>query len=211
MKYLAIFDYCDTLFDGQSLQLFIDYLFSHTPKRKWRKFFATLQLRNTHEIRKYKSRAFAPYRGLPKAAMIKYAKDFFYTVLWPKHHDRMLQRLKEHHLRGDIIIVISGGLEEYLQFLIKEIPVDRVISSRLLYHGEKFAGDIKEPECLGEEKVRRLYEEIDMSDFDCTKSTIYSDSQSDIPLLNQFGNAVVVGKSPQAPDWLLPNYQYLQL
>src|SRR5262245_42566538 len=111
---LTLFDYCDTLFDGQSLQQFINYLYAEVPGRRWKKWTAQRRLRSIQDSTTYKAVAFQTFAGLQRSQIQELAESFFTQVLWPKHHESMLERMYEHERQGDEIIILSGGLDEYL-------------------------------------------------------------------------------------------------
>lgn len=210
-KRLAIFDYCDTLFQGQSLQLFLEFLQQQPISPLWKRRLSGSLNRWIRHSGTYKRMALWPLAGVDQQSIAQAGKAFFEQRLWPNHHESMLASLKDHATQGDEVVIVSGGLTEYLQYLPTVLPVQRVVASRLEYGNNRCLGRLHMPECLGQAKVQYLQEAYDLNHYALDQSSAYGDSPSDIPLLDLVGNPVVVGKNTTPPNWLKKHYQYRQL
>ena len=57
-----------------------------------------------------------------------------------------------------------------------------------------FTGKLSKPDCLRDEKIKRLKEEISLDSVDFTNSEFYTDCWSDAPLMSLFGKNFFVYK-----------------
>lgn len=109
---------------------------------------------------------------------------------WDKHE----KKIKEWYLKRqrDDDIIISASSEYLLTPICKRLDIKNLMASRVdkktgVYHGEN---------CYGEEKVRRLYEQFPNAVCD----EFYSDSLSDTPLANIAKTAKIIRKT-ELFDW----------
>ena len=101
---------------------------------------------------------------------------------WDLHEDNLKDYYRTTKLDDDI--VISASPEFLLKPIAKRLGFGRLIASRVDIHTGKYTGE----NCWGEEKVKRLYEEV--PDAEC--KTFYSDSLSDTPLADIAEQAYIV-------------------
>ena len=80
-----------------------------------------------------------------------FARDVLPGVLRPE----AMARLAWHRQRGDRVVVVSGGLDVYLAPWCADQGVE-LLCSVLAERGGRITGDAG-PQCVGEEKVRRVH------------------------------------------------------
>lgn len=205
-KVLAIFDFDDTLFNGQSHSFFLSYLESKLPVHrrillKIRKRMMWSKL-NDREQKEFILSAFG---GISAEQVESYAQDFFATVVLNRLNERVCSVLKEHREKGHTIVIASGGFEPYLKFIKTYFKVDHLICTRLMFNNGLFKGAIDGQECLGPHKAFMLKTAFNDVDVDWENSYVYSDHQSDIPLFALAGNKVVIDFG-QGLDWAHDGY-----
>ena len=109
---------------------------------------------------------------------------------WDLHQDNIKNYYHTTKLADDI--VISASPEFLLKPIAKRLGFGRLIASRVDMHTGAYTGE----NCWGEEKVRRLYEEVP----DAKCEAFYSDSLSDTPLARIAKQAYIV-KSEELIEW----------
>lgn len=106
-----------------------------------------------------------------------YSKGKLDTFLNPK----MIERLKWHQDQGHQCVIVSASIDLYLIPWAIRYRLDKVISSQLEIKGDFITGRLKDQNCWGPEKVRRLLEVVG------PKNTFYlyayGDSRGDQELL----------------------------
>jgi phosphatidylglycerophosphatase C len=200
---LAIFDFCDTLFDGQSVSSFIAFLESRLPFRKRiiSKIRKKLNKIPSTDSKRHKEYLLKSYRGMEQEKVEKLSREFFEKIILKKLHRQVLEKLQAHKKAGDIVVIASGGFENYLKLFQEHFEVNHLFCTTLQFKNSKFTGLIEGNECLGLEKTVRVKEFFSNFDIDWRNSFVYSDNHSDLPLFDMTGNKIVVQNS-QRLDWL---------
>lgn len=194
-KIIALFDFCDTLVDGQSINLFLDYLYKKESnwftkaQLKIRKLFSSAPKDNDLSLA-HKNYLFAPLRGKDKKLIESIAFEFNNEILLRNEHISIVEKLQWHQKCGHTVVIASGGFDTYLQYYAKSYAIDYIVSTELIFSEGKFTG-IGE-ECLGDKKINSLKSILVWEEYDWENSYSYTDSKSDVPLLSLVGNAFVI-------------------
>jgi HAD superfamily hydrolase (TIGR01490 family) len=105
-----------------------------------------------------------------------FAHDYLDRHLRPE----AMRRIAWHRERGDAVLVVSGGLAEYLQPWAKAHGLE-VACSALGRRGERLTGRYAGPQCAGGDKARRVAERFDLAAFE--RIHAYGDTPEDEHLL----------------------------
>ena len=97
---------------------------------------------------------FLPDYTLPY--LIQQAETFAHRVIPQWVRPQALQRIYWHHAQGHRCILLSAGLEIYLQFWAAAFPFETVLATRLSVEQNQVTGKINGRNCFGQEKVNRL-------------------------------------------------------
>ena len=194
---LAIFDVDHTLVKCDSLKLFGLFIWRKKGIRLLR-FFAfiafllrwSLVLKDAGELK-------APYMkmlcgGMPLLEVRALAREFAESCLRSKLYPEALARIHWHKTQQHEVVLLSASLNIYLEVLAEAVEAKKLICTKLLAESSSLTGDIQGLNCKGQEKLRRLLEEYRENDIDWKRSYAYSDSLSDLPILEQVGNVVAV-------------------
>lgn len=200
---LAIFDFCDTLFDGQSIAYFTDFLALSLPFQNRVIYEARKRLNRipSTDSKRFKENSLKAFRGMEEEKVNQSSREFFEAAIQKKLHKQVLERLQAHKLAGDIIVLASGGFENYLKFFKEYFGADHMFCTKLQFKNSKFTGLIEGKECLGIEKSARVKNFFLEFDIDWKNSFVYSDHRSDLPLFELAGNKIVV-QNRQQLDWI---------
>lgn len=210
-KSLAIFDFCDTVFDGQSINYFLNFLNFKLPiyKKIYSKLRNRLNRISSSDSKRYKEYLLEVYKNISKSKFDIYSKEFYEMIIKTRLHNMVIDKLKEHQKQGYIIVIISGGFENYLKYFVEEYKIDFLFCTKLEFIDDKFTSKIDGVECLGLEKVNQL-RKLDLTKYDLENSYVYSDHHSDKPLFDLVTNKIVV-KSKQNLDWIDERYDILDV
>tara|TARA_B100001250_G_scaffold391352_1_gene392136 strand:+ start:4199 stop:4870 length:672 start_codon:yes stop_codon:yes gene_type:complete len=99
--------------------------------------------------------------------------------------------------QGTRMVLITGADEVVANEYARALGMDDVISNRLLVQGNRITG-LTTPLCYGQGKVDLARQYVSESGMDLHQAAFYSDSHSDLPLLEAVGQPVVLN-----PDTLL--------
>ncbi|HEU4991795.1 MAG TPA: HAD-IB family hydrolase [Luteimonas sp.] len=120
------------------------------------------------------------YTGRPAAWLQARGADFARDDLERHLRPEAMRRIEWHRARGDAVLVVSGGLAEYLQPWADAHGLE-VACSRLGRRGDRLTGRYEGAQCVGADKARRVAARFDLTDF--ARIHAYGDTAEDEHLL----------------------------
>lgn len=190
---LAVFDFDDTLYHGQSLNDFLEFVYKNE-RNFLRKFVYKLSKQivrySNYSSQTNKSILFLSLKGIPSEELTKIAEMFYHEIIARKLDKSLISKLNGHQAEGDTVVLVSGGLELYLQYFARANSIDYLIATKIKFINNKFTKIDRE--CLGLEKLNRISETIKLELYNVRDSFVYSDHVSDAPILDFFGNPFFV-------------------
>ncbi|WP_346928200.1 HAD-IB family hydrolase [Clostridium sp.] len=125
-----------------------------------------------------------------KASVKSFYKEKIESILY----EDAIKAIKDFKEKGYKIYLISASPEFYVNEFYNIKEVDKVIGTKFHIDEGKFNPKILGENCKGEEKVRRLMEELkkDNIEVDFKNSYMFSDSLSDLPLLKLVGKGYLI-------------------
>lgn len=88
-----------------------------------------------------------------------------------------LAKLYNHQRNGDMIIVNTASINEWVCPWCEKNNINKVIATEVEIIDNKLSGRFSTPNCYGKEKVFRLYKEL--NDLSIYNITVYGDSRGD--------------------------------
>ncbi|WP_346889062.1 HAD-IB family hydrolase [Clostridium sp. UBA1056] len=121
-------------------------------------------------------------------------KSFYKEKLESILYEDGIKAIKDFKEKGYKIYLISASPEFYVNEFYNIKEVDKVIGTKFQMNDGKFSCKISGENCKGEEKVKRLMEELkkDNIEVDFKNSYMFSDSLSDLPLLKLVGKGYLI-------------------
>lgn len=197
---LAIFDVDHTLIKCDSLKLFGLFIWRKKGIRLFRFFTFIAFLLRWSLVPKDAGELKASYvkmlcGGMPLVEVKALAREFAESWLRSKLYPEALAQIHWHKKEQHEVVLLSASLNIYLEVLAEAVEAKKLICTKLLEGSNCLTGDIQGLNCKGQEKLRRLLEEYRGHDVDWNRSYTYSDSLSDLPILERVGNVVAVNPS----------------
>jgi HAD superfamily hydrolase (TIGR01490 family) len=131
--------------------------------------------------------------GMPELVMAARCDDWFRRFVEPHVCDLGRRAVERHRERGEVLAIVTGASPYAARPLARRLGIPHVVASELEVDAAgRFTGRFEEPLCYGAGKIvraRRLAEELG---FALEDSTFYSDSYTDLPLLEHVREPVVV-------------------
>lgn len=181
---LALFDFDGTI---TTREMFADFMhFAVTPRRlalgrlvlapavigyKW-------GIVSSHAIRSRVVRF--GFRGEPLARVGQMGERFAREVLPGVLRKQAMERIAWHKAQGDVVVVVSGALDVYLEHWCREHGL-ALICSELEVADGRLTGRYRGRQCVGLEKPRRVLDRYDLGD--CDQVYAYGDTHEDLDLL----------------------------
>ena len=121
------------------------------------------------------------FSGLRLAVVETHGLHFAQSAIAPVLRPEALERINWHKSQGDTIVVVSGALDVYLRHWCNANQLALVCSSLEHRHGV-LTGRYQGPQCVLDEKARRVREAYDLSSYSCIYA--YGDTREDLGLLS---------------------------
>ena len=215
-KRLVIFDFCGTLISFQTADRYVEFcvrrlrdnkavqrrhrvirlldklkifkIFNHLkPANNWRKRMILWQL-----------------RGVSFEQCDLFAKTYYEEELLPNIVVPVVEKLKEHIAQNDQVVILSGGYDVYIKYFAAHFGIREYVSSKIAFADNKCLGKMDGKDCMRANKVEYLRPLLNGVTTIC-----YTDSQSDLPILELVDQAIVVSKG-NSQEWAIKhNYQQI--
>ena len=104
--------------------------------------------------------------------------------------------VEEHRKAGHVVVIVSGATRFVVQPLAEHLGIEHSIYTELEAEDGRFTGRVVEPVCFEEGKIYWLQQFIEEHEIDLAISYFYSDSITDLPLLELVGHPVVTNPDP---------------
>ena len=145
--------------------------------------------------------------GWDQAEIGRIVRETLVEVVEPIVYDEALQLIREHSAAGRKVFLVSASPEEIVAPLAQYLGVDEAIATRAeLDAAGRYTGRT-ERYCYGPEKVVAITEVAERDGIDLAASYAYSDSGTDVPMLEALGHAVAVNpdrellRAAKLHDW----------
>jgi HAD superfamily hydrolase (TIGR01490 family) len=123
------------------------------------------------------------------------------AVIEPIIYSEAADLIEEHRAAGRMVVIISASPSEIVEPLGRYLDVDRVIASEALVDTEgKYTGEMAFY-AYGPHKAEAMRRLAAEADLDLEASYAYSDSATDIPMLQAVGHPVVVNPDRALARW----------
>ena len=124
------------------------------------------------------------------------ARDFVEQMVVPTVYPEAVETLRWHHKQGHVVAIVSGATKFVVRPVAEALGIKHYLYTRLEVESGRFTGRVIEPICFEEGKIYWLQQFIEEHGIDLAKSYFYTDSITDLPLLDLVGHPVVTNPDP---------------
>jgi HAD superfamily hydrolase (TIGR01490 family) len=127
-----------------------------------------------------------------------------------------LRKIERHREQGHLLAILSSSPTYVTRPIAETLGLDEVLSTQFEVEGGNFTGRLIGPACFGKGKVHWAEELVTRKPVDLGSSWFYTDSYSDLPMLERVGHGVVVNPDPRLRrtakrrGWPVENWQEVQ-
>jgi HAD superfamily hydrolase (TIGR01490 family) len=125
--------------------------------------------------------------GWDVATVREIVADTLHHVVDPIVYDEAVSLIEEHHAAGRDVVIVSTSGTEVVGPIGEMLGADHVVASRLEIRDGKYTGGI-EYYAYAKEKARAINRLAEERGYDLTRSYAYSDSVTDVPMLEAVGH-----------------------
>jgi HAD superfamily hydrolase (TIGR01490 family) len=142
-------------------------------------------------------RVVADMAGDPEAELREKCQRWVEQEVVPAVFPRARERIAEHKRRGHLCAILSSSSPYVTEPLARALDLDAVLCTRLEVDSGRFTGRVLPPVCFGPGKVAWAERLAAEHTIDLGSSWFYTDSYSDLPMLQRVGRQVVVNPDPR--------------
>ena len=119
------------------------------------------------------------------------ASETMHNVVTPAIYAEARELIAFHRNAGHYVIIISASASHLVDLIAEELGIDQVVATELEVEDGRFTGEILFY-CKGDAKAQAITDLAAENNYDLSVSYAYSDSATDIPMLQAVGNPVAV-------------------
>ena len=119
-------------------------------------------------------------------------RDMVRQYLMPE----MVRRVREHRQAGHLVAILSSTTNYLAEPLAEELDIEHLLVSRRDIRDGPFTGELHRPLCYGDGKIHWARRFAAEHDVDLGASFFYTDSVTDLPMLEIVGHPQVVNPDP---------------
>jgi len=137
-------------------------------------------------------RALRSFKGKEETWLEETCKTWFRDYVLEHVGAQARETVERHRRVGDILAIVTGATPYAAMPLARELGIDHVVATSLEVEGGRFTGRVRPPMSYGAGKITLSQALAEREGFSLDDATFYSDSITDLPLLERVGTPVVV-------------------
>lgn len=196
----AFFDMDKTLIAENSGSLYMKYRYERGEVDGWelaKGLVAYLRYKaGVLDIRAFTQQAMLEFRGQSERRLLREARDFVHQLVLPTVYPEAIETIRRHQAEGHVVAIVSGATKFVVKPLAEALGIRHYLYTRLEVEHGRFTGRVIDPICFEEGKIYWLQQFIDERGVDLAKSWFYTDSITDLPLMDLVGHPVAVNPDP---------------
>lgn len=118
--------------------------------------------------------------------------EALHTIVDPIVYDEAVTLIEEHHHAGRDVVIVSSSGAEVVEPIGEMLGADHVIATRMrIGEDGRFTGEI-DFYAYADTKAKAVHDMAEAERYDLTRSYAYSDSATDLPMLEEVGHPYAV-------------------
>jgi len=197
----AFFDVDGTLLRVQSGVLYISYLRRHglmSRADQARIYWAFLTYRlGVLNMRKLVDVTSRWLRDREEHEVAEHCRHWYETEVRAHVRAEIVGRVGSHRAQGHVVALLTGGTHYLNDHLAADLDIEHVLASELEVAEGRFTGKPVQPLCYGRGKIERAARFAAEHGVVLADSYFYTDSITDLPMLQQVGHQRIVDPDPR--------------
>lgn len=148
------------------------------------------------DIRAFTQQTMLEFRDQSERKLMHEARDFVHQLVLPTVYPEAIEAIRHHQELGHVVAIVSGATKFVVKPLAEALGIRHYLYTRLEVEHGRFTGRVIDPICFEEGKIYWLQQFIDERGIDLAKSWFYTDSITDLPLMDLVGHPVAVNPDP---------------
>jgi HAD superfamily hydrolase (TIGR01490 family) len=149
------------------------------------------------DITAWSREAMLAFEGEREAELERQAEAWLVDTVLQFVYPEAREAVRWHQAQGHLVAIVSGATRFVVGPLAKHLGIDHYLYTRLEVEEGCFTGRVIEPVCFEAGKIHWLEQLVAEQEIDLARSWFYSDSITDLPLLELVGHPVVTNPDPR--------------
>ena len=200
MAVAAFFDVDGTLIAKNSGPLYMKFLRRRGEIRRrdaLRTIYLYLRYRlNLLDIDRALEQSSVWIRGRAEADIAAHCRIWYHEMVRQYLQPEMVRRVRMHQEQGHLVAILSSTTNYLADPLAEELGIEHLLVSRLVVEDGRFTGEAHRPICYGKGKLHWARRFAAEHEVDLGASFFYTDSVTDVPMLEIVGHPQVVNPDP---------------
>jgi HAD superfamily hydrolase (TIGR01490 family) len=198
----ALFDMDRTLVRRETASLYVRYQFD-SGKASWLDVAKTMYWVSRYtlgilDVERVADLVLAQLRGVDETELAARCEIWFTNYVEKYISPAGRAAVERHRAAGDLCAIVTGASPYAARPLARRLAIDHVVSTVFeLDEWGRFTGRAEPPLCFGQGKVTRAEQLATSQGVRLEEATFYSDSVSDLPLLERVGEPVAINPDPR--------------
>lgn len=130
-------------------------------------------------------------RGWDVQQVREIVAETLHDMIDPIIYDEAASLIEEHHAAGRDVVIVSSSGAEVVEPIGEMLGADRVVATRMVVEEGRYSGEI-DFYAYAENKAAAVRDLAASEGYDLSRSYAYSDSVTDLPMLEEVGHPYVV-------------------
>ena len=199
---VAFFDLDKTLISRNSATLWIRFELAAGRVSRWQALHAlTYVVRyslGSVDMEGAIRRSVASIAGQPEAELRERALRFYDALVRPLYRPGAAAAIAAHRAAGDHLVLLTSSSNYVSELVCRDLGLDDYLCNRFeVDPGGRYTGRAIEPLCFGAGKVQIAARHAERCRLSLADAAFYTDSISDLPMLEAVGRPVAVHPDPR--------------
>ncbi len=138
------------------------------------------------------TQALRSFRGKEEVWLRRTCEEWFVDYVKPHVAAAGRGAVERHRTAGDLVAIVTGATPYVALPLARELSIEHVVATELEVEDGRFTGRVAPPMSYGKGKVVLAEKLAEQQGFSLGEATFYSDSITDLPLLEHVATPIVV-------------------
>lgn len=196
----AFFDMDKTLIAENSASLYMKHRYEQGEVSTWelaRGLGAYLRYKvGVLDVKAWTKSMMLEFRGRNESELVDEGQRLFDELVRDTIYPEAADLVAEHHARGHTVAIVSGATRYIVEPMASYLGVGHILYTRLEVEAGRLTGRVVDPICFDEGKIYWIQQLIEERGIDLARSYFYTDSVTDLPLLDLVGHPVVTNPDP---------------
>ena len=150
------------------------------------------------DIRPALAKAILGLKGMDSANLARRTEVFFHECVAPKLREKANQVIQLHGAQGDKVVLLTSSTKMLGEHVSRKLQLHGCVGTDLRVDDcGVFTGEVEGPLCFGEGKVLKAEAYLAESGESIQETLFYTDSSTDLPMLEACGEPIAVNPDRQ--------------